>query len=131
MIDVEAITTTYLDGQIATQVVPEAPDDTSEAWVKVTLIDSGQIAAKDQDHFNVYYLQLDCYPSGDGVEHQEEASDLCLEVREELAAMPAASHTGAVVTAVRFTGSRRMPDTEFKPPRQRYIVSADVYAHPA
>lgn len=131
MIDVEAITTTFLDGQIATQVVPEAPDDTSEAWVKVALLDTGQVAARDQDHFNVYFLQLDCYPSGDGVEHQEEASDLCREVRAALVAMPVGSHAGAVVTAVRLTGSRRMPDTEFKPPRQRYIVSADVYAHPA
>ena len=32
MIDIEAITATHLDGQIATQVVPEAPDDTSEVW---------------------------------------------------------------------------------------------------
>ena len=35
MIDCELVTTTYLDGQLSTQVVPEAPDDSSEAWVQV------------------------------------------------------------------------------------------------
>lgn len=130
MIDCELVTTTYLDGQLSTQVVPEAPDDTSEAWVQVYQMDSGQVSAKDVDHFNVYYLQIDCYPSGDGIEHQEEAADLRTAVCSALTAMPAATHTGAVITAVRFT-TRRLPDTEFKPPRQRYIVSASVYGHAA
>lgn len=131
MIDAELVTVTYLDGILDAAVVPETPDDTSEPWVKVIQIDSAQISGMDADTFNVYFLQLDCYPSGDGVEHQEEASDLARETRAALVAMPDATHTDAVVTAVRFGGSRRMPDEEFEPPRQRYIISANVYAHPA
>ena len=128
MIDIEGITVAYLSGQISAQVVPETPDDTSTPWVKVALIDSNQVSGMDADEFNVYYLQLDCYPSGDGTAYQEEAANLFLEVRAALRTMPDATHAG-VVTAARFTSSRRLPDTEFTPPRQRYIISASVYAH--
>jgi len=120
-----------LNDLIETQVVPETPDDTSDAWVKVSLVNIRQVSAPDADYFNAYFLQLDCYPSGDGVEYQEEAFDLCNEVRALLTLMPAAEHDEAVVTAVRFGNSRRLPDQEFKPPRHRYFLEAYVYGHAA
>lgn len=126
---IEEVVIQYLKDEIPDTVASSTPENTSQTWVKVELIDTRQVSATDQDFFNAYHLQVDCYPSEGGPAFTTEAFDLYQAVRAALSAMPEATITGAVVTAVRFGGGRRLADTAFDKPRQRYILDVFVHAH--
>lgn len=127
--DIEKITTAYLKTELGDKVAGTTPSDTKQSWVRVTQVNVRPVGGIDADHFHNFHIQLDCYASENGAEYQASASTLCREAREAMRVMPQSTFTGAVVTAVRFGSSPRVPDTTFKPPRQRYILDCFVYAH--
>lgn len=129
--DIEAIVTAHLKAELVETVTGTTPRDTRQAWVKVTQIDVRNVSAPKSDHFNSFHIQLDCYASDNGPQYQGEAGDLFRSARAAMLALPDETLTGAVVTAVTFGSSPRIPDTSFEPPRQRYVLDTYVYAHPA
>lgn len=125
--DIEKITIQYLKGE-GINAVGATPKDTGLEWVKVQQVGTRQVSAIDQDYFNAHHLQLDCYASADGPEFTGEVNTLYRNVRADLVLMPDAT-LSCVVTAVRFSSGIRLPDTDFNPHRQRYVLDAFIYAH--
>lgn len=128
MIDIEALLTTYLKTETGEKVTGETPASTSEPWVKVILLDAYD-RTRPVDRLNRFVVQLDCYAGTNGPAGQGEAQEIASTVRAFLLAMPGEDFTGATVTNVNVRGPRRIPDVEFKPARQRYIVEADIDVH--
>jgi hypothetical protein len=129
VIDAEALLTAYLKPfaeNLSAVVVGEAPEDTAQAFVKLTQIEARNQGNPDVDRFTRFQIQIDCYASENGPEGQGEASELYRTMRAALVDLPAEE---AEVTAVRFGSAIRMPDKDFKPARQRFIFDAHVYAH--
>jgi len=131
VINAEKLVKDYLEVELATRVGGSAPKDTGQAWIKVTQLDERNVAGERTDHFNAYYLQLDCYASVDGPAGQVEALALYQSARNALRVMPDETFTDAVVSAVTFGSCPRMPDETFDPPRQRYILNINLYGRAA
>lgn len=129
MIGAEKLVTDYLTGELGVRVSGSTPKDTGQPWIKVTQLDDRNVAGERTDHFNVSYLQLDCYASVDGPAGQAEASSLYEAARNALLVMPDETFSDAVVTAVTFGTCPRVPDMEFDPPRQRYVLNVNLYGH--
>lgn len=106
------------------RVVGKTPSSTSTPWIKVVQIDGPQ--ADPADHLTGYTLQLDCYAGSEG--GQPEASQLARTVRGAVFEAPG-SHTEGVVTATRIAGAIRLPDTDFEPARERFVLTVEVWAH--
>lgn len=110
------------------RVVTKMPEDTkSGPWVQVTQHDASDPHAK-FEHDVAYWLQLDSYATDAGGHPQ--ANLLNRTVRHVLKQMSQSSPEGVVVSRVSFTGNPRVPDTDFKPQRERYVLDARVYLHP-
>lgn len=128
--DIEAITATYLlahsaiDALVSDRVGARHPNSAADPWIKFTQIADTSLTKT--LHATQTALQFDCYGGEDLDLAQEEAKDLALTLRSALNDMPDASHSGAVVTAVTFFGPRRVPDSDFEPARERYILDATV-----
>ena len=134
--DVEAITATYLlahddiEALVGDRIGGRHPHRTTTPWIKVVQI--GDTVTSRSTHLVSAYLQFDCYGGRDIDTAQGEASLLARTLRAALNDMPEATHNGAVVTGVVFTGNRRVPDPDVgTPARERYILDATIYAHPA
>lgn len=127
--DIEKLVTNHLKAEVTTRVFGETPSNQETPWVKVTQLDPRTIGSEQADYFHAFYMQLDCYAGGNGAQYQGEASLLARQARAALVAMPEETFTDAVVTAVTFGSCPRIPDTEFDPARQRYILDVYVYAH--
>lgn len=125
--DVEAIVTSYLAAETGARVMGETPADLDEPWVRVTQLDASNEAVSRPEHLIAYMLQLECY-AGEGTDGQEQAQTLAAEVRDALARMEG-KHGGATISGVRFAGMPRVPDTTLEPARQRFILTAHVFAH--
>lgn len=131
--DIEALVATYLlqhdavEALVDDRVGARHPESTAAPWVKVTQV--GDEVRSDSLHGLVGFLQFDCYGGDDIDEAQGEASGLVRTVRAALNDMPSFDHVGAVVSVVRFGGSRRIPDTDFSPARERFVLDASVYFH--
>jgi hypothetical protein len=128
VIDIEALLTTYLNAETGERIVGEIPSDTGSAWVKVTLLD-GRDQTRPADYLTNFLVQIDCYAGTNGPTGQGEAQGIASDVRGFLLAMPAETFADAVVTNVVVRGPRRIPDTEFKPARQRFILECDIDVH--
>lgn len=131
--DVEALVGAFLRANsqiqvlVGSRVVGRTPTTTTDPWIRITQIDD---TTRSPVHLVTVFLQLDCYGGDDPDSAQREASVLARTVRQVLEALPGPVDDGAVVAAVTFSGLRRVPDTEFKPARERYILDADVTVHP-
>lgn len=130
--DAEALIGTYLrqhpDVQaLGARVIGRTPKDTSEPWVRIQQFDNPAVGDSRTEHLIAWFGQFDCYAGKVG--GQEEASLLTRTVRGALAVMHEASHDGAVVTGVRFVSCPRIPDEDFEPARERYLLSAEVFLH--
>jgi hypothetical protein len=123
--DLEPILVAHLKAATGARVVTRTPTDKTAGWVRITQLD-GQ--GSYPDHLVDFLVQADCYGTA-GTAGQAEASLLARQVREALADLPGV-HGDAVVTGTRITGHARIPDTDgFEPARERYIVSASIFAH--
>ena len=127
--DIEKTVTGYLKTELGVKVAGEMSADTKQEQVKVTQIMAPAVGGVDADHFINFHVQLDCYASDNGATGQGEAVTLARNTREAMRAMPESTFSGVVVTAVRFGGMSRIPDADFTPPRQRYILDCFIYAH--
>lgn len=117
---------TALVGQ---EVVPQTPDNTDVSWVRITLLDAREAGASMADHLINCLVQFDCYAGVDN--EQGDAVLLGRTVRAALNAMVNTAQAGAVVTLVEFVGHSRLPDPDFEPARERIVLSAEIYMHPA
>src|SRR5207253_1208123 len=106
-------------------VVGRTPKDTSGQWARVTQLDARQAGAP-TDHLTSFLVQLDIYAGGQGQVWTNART-----IRQALHEMPAAEHDAAVVTGVTFTGMARVPDTTFETARERVVLTAEIFAHPA
>ena len=114
---------------VAGRVVGRTPDDTTDAWARVTLIDDRQVAGSSVLHLVDALIQIDCYAGDlDRGHAKEEARDLAAAVRARLHDMPGV-HGAAVVTDVSNLALRPSPDPDLTPARERYIVTANLFAH--
>lgn len=123
--DGERLISDYLRSLVSARVVGKTPSKTDTAWVKVTLLNA-QDEAEPVEWFIRFTLQLDCYAGNTG--GQPEVNSLAASVRGALSGM-AGTHAGGVVSAVRFLGMARIPDVDFKPQRERVILTVAMYAH--
>jgi hypothetical protein len=128
VIDIEALLTTYLKAETGERIVGETPTSTGSPWVKITLIDTDD-RTQPTDHLLRYFVQLDCYAGSNGPAGQGEAQGIASTVRGMVLGMRTEEFAGAVVTNVTVRGPRRLPDPDFNPARQRYILEAEIYVH--
>lgn len=105
---------------------PPGEKERSEAWVQVTLLNEPQEPGAIADRLVACYLQFDCYAGATG--GQPEASLLSRTVRAALHGLPGTYDEGEV-TAVRISGRSYIPDPDIEPQRERYIVTATIWAH--
>lgn len=130
--DIEVIVGRYLradpavDSVVDSRIGSKHPSVTTQPWVRLILIDDTQAPASSVLHLVTAHLQLDCYAGSGG---NTQASLIARTVRAALADMPNVEHDDAVIAHVR-TNLRRLPDPDFAPARERYIVTADVTWHP-
>lgn len=113
---------------IGRRAVGKTPDQTFEPWVRVTLLDATDQPGSRAEHLIEGFVQLDCYASSDN--GQPEANLLARTVRAALRDMPG-TRGDAVVTGTKITGFARLPDLDFKPARERFVIDAQIWAHPA
>jgi hypothetical protein len=123
----EKLVAKYLRTETGLRVVAKTPDDTTISWVRLTQLAAPQQANSRADHLVAFYMQLDCYAGEDGGE--PEADSMQRAVCEALARIDEADHADGEVTAGRIENSTRNPDLELEPARERFIVTATVYAH--
>lgn len=132
--DIEIVVVAHLRATTAVMVLTQrigtrTPPDVAGQFVKVTLIDDEQAPNVPALHLVSALVQIDCYGSSNRDSAHAEASLLARTIREAIVAMPAATHTGCVVTAAR-ANSRRLPDTSLDPARERYVITCDLTLHP-
>ncbi len=132
--DTEALVVAYLRATptvtaLTSRIGTRTPSSVQGQWARVWLIDEGQTRNSGALHLVHPLVQIDCYGSGNADSAHAEASLLARTIREAIIAMPAATHTGAVVTAGR-AAMRRLPDRELEPARERYIVTCELSLHP-
>lgn len=132
--DVEKLTGTYLRGDsdvialVDDRVGGKHPRATDTPWVKIVQIGDSVIGNRPV-HLVAVNLQIDCYGGEDEYTAHGEASELARTIRQSLSVMADDTHTGAVVSDVKFGPMSRVPDTAFEPARERFILSATVYCH--
>jgi hypothetical protein len=130
--DAEKVVSKYLREHadvvpLGTRFVGKTPDDITSSWVRVTQLDASPPPDSRADHLIRYLLQFDVYAGAGG---QPEANLNTRTIRAALNDMPGL-HDDAVVTAVRFAGQLRRPDTDFENARERVILTAQIWAHAA
>ncbi len=133
IVDGEKLIGTYLRTHASitaldARVVGKTPSSTETPWIRLTQLDA-RSERSEHEHFLAYYLQLDIYAGEDG--GQPEAVTLARTAREALHQMQYATHAGAVVSAVTFSGMARIPDTDFEPARERVVLDTTVRIHPS
>lgn len=127
--NLEKLVANYLRTTDGLRVVAKTPNDTDEAWVRVRLLVSRQPDNLPFYRFREAYVQVDCYASVDN--GQPEASQMAEAVSLALSEMDQAEHEEGEVTACRIeNGGMHEPDTNFNPARERFIVTASIWAHP-
>ena len=132
--DIEALLATYLLAHdavadlVGSRVGGRHPRAKGTPWVKVTQF--SEISLTKTLHVTQTDLQIECYGGSDLDEAQGEASLIARTVRAALNDMPESEHDGAVVSRVTFFGPRRVPDSDFDPARERFILDASVTSHP-
>lgn len=112
---------------LGAKVVSKTPTDQSTEWVRVTELDAPQEPGSRADHLVAHFMQFDCYATEKG--GLPEAATLARTVRAALVDIGDAQHEGAVITGARISGYGRFPDGELEPARERYIITATVWAH--
>jgi hypothetical protein len=133
--DVEALVASHLRGRQAVSAIvgqrvgTRTPGTLAAPWVRLTQINDEPATVSSALHLVTVWLQIDCYAGDDRDHGQEQASLLARTVRDELHRMPGTYSTG-VVTAVRFSGTRRAPDDDLDPARERYSFDAYLSVHP-
>ena len=127
--DIEKVVAKYLRDEAAfdSRVVGKTPDSIADSWVRLTVLDGAQEQTSVADRNVAYLIQLDCYAGASG--GQPEASTLARTVRSLIVTIADADHADAIVTGARITTFARIPDTGLEPARERFVITATVWAH--
>ncbi|HYJ21629.1 MAG TPA: DUF3168 domain-containing protein [Solirubrobacterales bacterium] len=137
ILDAVAIVGDYLrehpdvESMVGGRVSHKSPSegDFEEPWVRITLLDPQNVTGNSRVEWLVsYYLQIDCYAGSEN--RFAEAFDLAAAVRAALIALPDADLEDAVVTDIGFASMPSQPDADLMPARERFILDAEVFAHP-
>ena len=137
ILDVERITGDYLraDADITTlqaRVAGQLPKTFTKPWVRVTQIDAANVTGNQRvEHLVSYLLQFDCYAGAETDNAQAQASALGRTVRAALIDMQDQTLDGAVITGAEVRNDARLPDLDFDPPRERRVLTVEIWAHPA
>lgn len=127
--DVEAIVCGYLRTALSMdRVGTRTPPSTALPWLRVTLIDDSLDAKSSAERLVHAYLQIDCYGSSDRDFSSGEARDLARAARSALRVIQAAS-LSATFTGATGCSIRPLPDSEFTPARERYVLTATLHLH--
>lgn len=138
--DPERVLYTFLTGHAAvedlgTRFVGRTPQETTFhedgrdkvlPWVRVTLLDARNASRAAREHLIDAMVQLDVYAGSQ--------ADVLLHARTIRAALNddlPGTQGDVVVTAVRFAGMLRNPDTDFEPARERVILTCEAWMRPA
>lgn len=113
---------------IGRRVVVDTPKDTSDPWIRYTLLDAPNATRAQFEHLIAFLMQLDCYAGATG--GQPEAKSIAITARELITGELIGSHPDGVVTGSRILGHIRLPDQDFEPPRERVILTVEFWAHP-
>jgi hypothetical protein len=135
--DVEAVIGDYLRGHADIQaldarIAGRTPSSQRLPWVRVTQLDGTDVSGV--EHLIDFLVQFDCYAGKDAMDDhvgQAEASLLARTVRAVLKAAKGHTLGGAVITNVRFQGMPRIPDPDFEPARERFVLTAEIHLHAA
>lgn len=122
----EKVVADHLRAVAGARVVARTPDNTDDAWVRLTMVDAGQTEFE-PDHLIACFFQHDCYAGKAG--GQPEAMALSWTIRSALLDMPRSEELDVVVTGARIVGHSRIPDRDFTPDRERVQVSARLWMH--
>lgn len=112
--------------------LPGAQSEQVAPWVRLT-----QLAATDVggvERLIDYLVQFDCYAGATATRDyvgQAAASTLARTVRAVLKAVQGETYGGVVITSVGFQSMVRLPDTDFEPARERFVLTAAIHCHAA
>jgi hypothetical protein len=124
--DAEKVLSKHLREHTDARVVGKTPQNTDDAWVRLTLLDDPAVDGARHERLIEAYVQLDCYAGEEG--GQPEANNLSREVRAGIVGMPEYAHADGVVVTGATARRRRSPDATFDG-RERVIVTARVWMH--
>ena len=137
ILDLERVTGNYLRAHpdvtaLDARVSGQLPATFTRPWVRVTQIDA--LNATDNlrvEHLVSYLLQYDCYAGAETDNAQAQASQLGRTVRAALIDMQDQTIDGAVITGCAVRSDPRLPDLAFDPPRERRVLTVEIWAHGA
>ena len=112
---------------VGDRVATKNPRTLDDPWVRVTVYDDPPTGRSSADHHIAFHVQLDCFAGKEGT--QSEASLLARTVRSLLGEMVRHDFDGAALSGAKATGSRFLPDENFDPDMDRYVVTGIVWAH--
>jgi len=137
ILDLEKITGDYLRNDpdvtaLGARVSGEIPKTFKNPWVRITQVDAlNATGTPDVEHLVSYLLQYDAWAGEETDNQQAQASTLGRTVRAALVGMQGQTLQGAVVTGVEVRNDARVPDQDFDPPRQRRVLTVEIWAHSA
>lgn len=137
LLDMEKISGDYLRAHadviaLNARVAGQLPKTFTKPWVRVTQIDAANATGNQQvEQLVGYLIQYDAYAGSETNNAQAEAGALGRAIRAALVDMQSQILcTTAVITGVEIRSHVRIPDLDFDPPRERHIVTAEIWAHP-
>lgn len=117
-----------LDARVATR----RPRTMSRPWVLVTQLNARDYERARLEHLVRYLFQFDTYAGEDAMAAHlgwKTACDLKRTVRGALYSWRATTMDGVAVSSVAFLDDRPLNDTDFEPPMDRYVLTAQITAH--
>lgn len=117
---------------LGARVAGQLPKSFTRPWIRVTQLDAREVSRpmnRREEHLINFFVQLDVYAGSEPVNAQADASELARVARAVLCAMPDQTFYDLIVTDVMINSHARIPDLDFDPPRERYVVAAEIYAH--
>jgi hypothetical protein len=133
ILDLEKITGDYLraSSDVGARVSGQLPKTFVNPWIRVTQIDASNATGNLRvEHLVSYLLQYDCYAGEEADNAQAQASQLGRTTRAALIDMQDQTLEGAVISGVEVRNDARIPDLDFNPPRERRVLTVEIWAHP-
>ena len=114
-----------LDARVAGRI----PKSFTKPWIRVTQLDALKEPNSPIDHLISYLVQIDVWAGSETDHGQAEASLLARTARAVLMGLRGQVIDGVVIARVETRSMARIPDLDFDPPRERYLLSVEIWAH--
>jgi hypothetical protein len=137
ILDMERITGDYLRSDadvsaLGARVSGQLPKTFTNPWIRVTQLDAANATANLRvEHLVSYLMQFDVYAGEEATNAQAQASQLARTMRAALIDMQDTTIEGAVISGVEVRNDARLPDLDFSPPRERRVLTVEIWAHVA